>query len=74
MLVSIAECPAERRDAYRPWFEAILASPDSADALPDPGSATALVIVTEGATDPGAYERIVGRTHDSVGRVLTAIR
>jgi hypothetical protein len=26
VLVSIAECPAEHHDAYRPWFEAILAS------------------------------------------------
>jgi hypothetical protein len=35
---------------------------------------TALVIVTEGATDPAAYERIVGRRHENVGRVLTAMR
>jgi len=26
VLVSIAECPAERLEAYQPWFEAILAS------------------------------------------------
>jgi hypothetical protein len=26
VLISIAECPVERRDAYRPWFEAALAS------------------------------------------------
>ena len=30
--------------------------------------------VTEGATDPDAYEAIVGRSHDTVGRVLTAMR
>jgi diaminopropionate ammonia-lyase len=35
---------------------------------------TALVIVTEGATDPAAYRRIVGRDIDSVGRIVTAIR
>ena len=26
VLISIAECPVERRDAYRPWFEAALGS------------------------------------------------
>lgn len=30
-----------------------------------------LVLVTEGATDPQAYERIVGRSHETVGRILT---
>ena len=36
--------------------------------------ATVLLLVTEGATDPAGYEEIVGRGHETVGRVLTAVR
>jgi hypothetical protein len=32
VLISIAECPAERRSAYRPWFDAILASLEIQDS------------------------------------------
>jgi predicted Zn-dependent protease len=32
VLVSIAECPVESRDAYRPWFDAILASLEIQDS------------------------------------------
>lgn len=47
-----------------------LASDASAnDALADLRDKTALVIVTEGATDPAAYRRIVGHDTDTVGRV-----
>ena len=56
-----------------PKVEMILADPEGATALPDPGDRTVLIIVTEGATDPAAYRDIVGRSHDTVGRVLTAI-
>ena len=40
----------------------------------DLSTATALLVVTEGATDPDGYEEIVGRGHETVGRVLTAVR
>jgi diaminopropionate ammonia-lyase len=36
--------------------------------------ATVLVIVTEGATDQANYRRLVGRSHDSVGRVVVGSR
>lgn len=49
-------------------------SPDRrADARLDERS-TVLVLCTEGATDPEAYRRIVGRDPDTVGRVMTAAR
>lgn len=35
--------------------------------------ATVLLIVTEGATDPAKYREIVGRDHEHVGRVTTAV-
>ena len=53
---------------------ALLADEQGQAALEDPASATVLVMVTEGATDPPNYERIVGRPHTQVGRVLTAAR
>ncbi len=53
---------------------ALLADEQGRAALEDPASATVLVMVTEGATDPPNYERIVGRPHSQVGRVLTAAR
>jgi len=53
---------------------ALVAEPDAVRTLPNLKDLTALVIVTEGATDPGAYETIVGRPHESVGRVLAAMR
>ena len=55
-----------------PGIKALLLDSESKSALPDPEK-TALIIVTEGETDPAAYEDIVGRHHDSVGRVLTAV-
>lgn len=36
--------------------------------------ATVLLVVTEGATDPASYERIVGRPAEQVGTVLTMAR
>jgi diaminopropionate ammonia-lyase len=35
---------------------------------------TVLVLCTEGATDPAAYRRIVGRDAETVGRVMTVAR
>ena len=53
---------------------AVLADEQGRGALEEPESATVLVMVTEGATDPPNYERIVGRPHTQVGRVLAAAR
>lgn len=53
---------------------ALLADEQGSEALDDPANATVLIMVTEGATDPDNYERIVGRPHTRVGRVLTAAR
>ena len=53
---------------------ALLADPAAREALGDLSGSCVMVTVTEGATDPDAYEQIVGRSHDTVGRVLTAMR
>ncbi|WP_419853620.1 diaminopropionate ammonia-lyase [Candidatus Poriferisodalis sp.] len=53
---------------------ALLADEQGRGVLDDPAGATVLVMVTEGATDPANYERIVGRPDTEVGRVLTAAR
>lgn len=54
-------------------FDALLADESARAALPDLSNATVLLVVTEGATDPANFEAIVGRSPESVGRVLTAI-
>ncbi len=52
-------------------LRALLADPAAADALAPLSDRVGLVIVTEGATDEAAYEHIVGRPSDTVGRILT---
>ncbi len=73
-LAEAAVVAGETGGASLAGLRALLADPDAVSALPDMSDKTVLVVVTEGATDPGAYEKIVGRGHDSVGRVLTAMR
>jgi len=46
---------------------------EAAGASPDLQDATVLVVVTEGATDPEHYADVVGRGHETIGRVLTAV-
>ncbi len=53
---------------------AFFADSEAISAFPDRATSTILLMVCEGATDPEAFEEIVGRPHDSIGRVLTAIR
>lgn len=72
-LADAAVASGETGAAALAGLEALLMDPQGDDALPDPMNSTILIMVTEGATDPGAYERIVGRAHETVGRVLTAI-
>jgi len=73
-LADAAVVAGETGGASLAGLRALLADSAAASELGDLSQKTALVIVTEGATDPGAYEEIVGRGHDSVGRVLTAMR
>ncbi len=73
-LASAAVVAGETGAASLAGLQALLADADGTRALPDRAHATVLIVVTEGATDPAAYEAIVGRSHDRIGRVLTAIR
>ena len=72
-LAEAAVVAGETGGASLAGLRALLADPVAASELGDLSDKTALVVVTEGATDPAAYEKIVGRGHDSVGRVLTAM-
>jgi len=54
-------------------FEALLAD-ERFRSSRDLSTATVLVVVTEGATDPEHYEQVVGRGHETIGRVITAVR
>ncbi len=54
-------------------FDALMADDGAVSSLPDLSTSTILLVVTEGATDPGNFEAVVGRSPESVGRVLTAI-
>jgi len=73
-LAESAVVAGETGGASLAGLRALLANEEAAADLGDLSEKTALVIVTERATDPGAYEKIVGRGHDSIGRVLTAMR
>jgi len=54
-------------------FEALIGDEDFRSQT-DISEATVLVVATEGATDPEHYERVVGRGHETIGRVITAVR
>jgi diaminopropionate ammonia-lyase len=54
-------------------FEALIADDDFRSHI-DLANATVLVVATEGATDPQHYEQVVGRGHETIGRVITAVR
>jgi diaminopropionate ammonia-lyase len=54
-------------------FEALITDDRFRSGI-DTQDATVLVVVTEGATDPEHYEQVVGRGHETIGRVLTAVR
>jgi hypothetical protein len=64
------------------WFVSIDDEPALAEMrdlasvgiVPGETRAAGLGGITEGATDPSSYRFIVGRSHESVGRVLTAVR
>lgn len=54
-------------------LRALLSDTSVIDQLSDLGDKTALIVVTEGATDPTSYRRVVGRGIDNIGRVETAV-
>ncbi len=73
-LAEAAVVAGETGAAALAGLQALLADPTATAAIADLSEKTVLVIVTEGATDPAAYHSIVGKSHDHIGRVLTAIR
>ncbi len=52
-------------------LRALTKDPKAVEALGPLADRSALVVVTEGATDPGAYVEIVGVAPETVGRLLT---
>lgn len=72
-LAEVAIAAGETGAACLAGFDALMADDTARAELPDLSNATILLVVTEGATDPEAYEEIVGRPPESVGRVITAV-
>lgn len=72
-LAEVAVASGETGAACLAGFDALMADAVARAELPDLSKSTILLVVTEGATDPEAFEAIVGRSPESVGRVLTAI-
>ena len=73
-LADAAVVAGETGAASLAGLRALLSDRTASNELPDRANKTALVIVTEGATDASAYRRIVDRGVESVGRVVTAMR
>lgn len=72
-LADAAVAAGETGAACLAGLEALLADDAATSAIGDLSEATVLLLVTEGATDPDNFEAIVGRSPETVGRVLTAI-
>ena len=72
-LASVGIVAGETGAAGLAGFEALIRDPEFRSGT-DLASATILVVVTEGATDPEHYEQVVGRGHETIGRVITAVR
>jgi diaminopropionate ammonia-lyase len=72
-LAEAAVAAGETGAACLAGLEALLADPVAREQLGDLSAATVLLLVTEGATDPTNFESVVGRSPETVGRVLTAI-
>ena len=71
-LASIGIVAGETGAAALAGLDALIASDEwSADGR-DLSAATALIVVSEGATDPIAYEEITGSPPEAIGRVITA--
>lgn len=72
-LANSAVVAGETGAAALAGVRALLADETGQAALADRQHKTVLLLVTEGATDPEAYEEIVGRPYDQVGRVLRSL-
>ena len=72
-LADAAVAAGETGAACLAGLDALLADKPACRVLGDLSEATILLVVTEGATDPGNFEAIVGCAPETVGRVLTAI-
>ena len=73
-LADAAVASGETGAAALAGLDAILADEGARAELGDLSAGTILIVVTEGATDPDNFEAIVGRSPETVGRVLTALR
>jgi diaminopropionate ammonia-lyase len=73
-LADAAVASGETGAAALAGLDAILADEGARGELGDLSGSTILIVVTEGATDPDNFEAIVGRSPETVGRVLTALR
>lgn len=73
-LADAAVASGETGAAALAGLDAILADEGARAELGDLSGSTILIVVTEGATDPDNFEAIVGRSPETVGRVLTALR
>jgi diaminopropionate ammonia-lyase len=73
-LADAAVASGETGAAALAGLDAILADEGARAELGDLSGSTVLIVVTEGATDPDNFEAIVGRSPETVGRVLTALR
>ena len=71
-LASIGIVAGETGAVSLAGLEALLASDECSAEGRDLSAATVLIVVTEGATDPDAYEAITGRPPEAIGRVMTA--
>lgn len=77
MLADAGVVAGETGAAAMGGFDAFVRGPDAAArrvATTIDEHSTVLLLCTEGATDPSAYRRIVGRDANAVGRVMTVAR
>ncbi len=72
-LASVGIVAGETGAAGLAGFEALIRH-EAFRSSTDLANSTVLVVVTEGATDPEHYEQVVGRGHETIGRVITAVR
>lgn len=73
-LADAAVAAGETGAASLAGLDELLRNDDARAQLGDLSHSTVLLVVTEGATDPDNFEAIVGRSPETVGRVLTALR
>lgn len=70
-LAAVGVVAGETGAAALAGLEALLAGTEWAAEGRDAATATVLIVVSEGATDPEAYEKITGKPPEAIGRVIT---